>query len=97
LAFQKGKLGGAKHSRDSRCFEAAAECQGEICLLQREEAVHAGRDLRQFGARREGTDFPEPPVLVKDFAAHGSRPGVNTVRTYAVSPCWLRTSLQRGE
>jgi O-antigen biosynthesis protein len=64
------------------------QARGKFLFLGNQKLYIRGVTYGTFEPDREGTDYPEPSVVGRDFAAMAAS-GVNAIRTYTVPPRWL--------
>lgn len=73
---------------------ARPSVRGKFLFIGEEKFFIRGVTYGTFRPREDGSEFPSPEVVERDFALMRSH-GVNAVRTYTVPPRWLLDAAQR--
>ncbi|HEU5261965.1 MAG TPA: glycosyltransferase [Gemmatimonadales bacterium] len=68
--------------------------RGKFLFIGEEKFFIRGVTYGTFRPREDGSEFPGPEVVERDFALMRAH-GVNAVRTYTVPPRWLLDAAQR--
>jgi len=102
VAVRPGSLDGATKPDAMRAVPGASgtadtrrpQVRGKFLYVGDEKLWLRGVTYGTFRPDGDGNEFPEPPVVERDFAQMASN-GVNAVRTYTSPPRWLLDAAQR--
>ncbi len=69
--------------------------RGKFIFLEEEKLYIRGVTYGTFRPREDGSEYPDPQVVEKDFALMAAN-GMNAVRTYTVPPRWILDTALRN-